>query len=222
MELSKRTINILKTFSSVNEGLVFKPGNSLRTISSDQGIFIEAEIDEKIPSQFAIADLALFLRNIEAADKTEIELTDKAAILTSSYSRVKYGYGSEKIIKQPPDKSLDDALSRSVADFTVTKDQLSRIVRFIEINNLKSVTVGSDGSKIYMSASDDQNPDSVNVRLDIGNVADDDTQVWQEKLEFDRLSKLPAGSDFNVKVVPKAFIAFFGDRTSFFMAVIPQ
>lgn len=222
MEFSKRTINILKTFSSVNEGLVFKIGKKQRTISTDQGMFIEAEIDESVPSQFAIADLALFLRNIEASDKTEIELTDKAAVLTSSYSRVKYGYGSEKIIKQPPDKSLDESLSRSTAEFSVTKDQLARIVRFIEINNLPSVTIGSDGSKIYMAANDDQNPDSVNVRVDIGNVADDDTKVWQEKLPFDRLSKLPGGTDYVVKVVPKAFVAFFGDRISFFIAVIPQ
>lgn len=222
MEFSKRTINVLKTFSSVNEGLVFKQGKNQRTISADEGIFIEAEIEEDIPSQFAIADLALFLRNVEASDKTEIELTEKAAVLTSSYSRVKYGYGSEKIIKRPPDKSLNDVLSRSVAEFTVTKDQLSRIVRFIEINNLPSVTIGSDGKKIYMAANDDQNPDSVNVRVDIGNVADDDTKIWHEKLAFDRLSKLPGGSDYIVKVVPKVFVAFFGERISFFMAVIPQ
>ena len=49
MKLSDKTVNILKNFSSINQSILFKEGNKLRTISVMKNILAEAEIDEDIP-----------------------------------------------------------------------------------------------------------------------------------------------------------------------------
>ena len=52
MKLSDRTINLLKNFATINQSILFKQGNSLRTISVMKNILAEANIDEYFPQEF--------------------------------------------------------------------------------------------------------------------------------------------------------------------------
>ena len=54
MKLSDRTINLLKNFASINQSILFKQGNQLRTISVMKNILAEANIDEEIPQEFGV------------------------------------------------------------------------------------------------------------------------------------------------------------------------
>ena len=45
MKLSDSTVTLLKNFSNINQSLLFKEGNSLRTISVMKNILAEATID---------------------------------------------------------------------------------------------------------------------------------------------------------------------------------
>jgi len=49
MKLSEKTLNILKNFSSINQSILVKQGNQLRTISVAKNILAEAEIKEDFP-----------------------------------------------------------------------------------------------------------------------------------------------------------------------------
>ena len=61
MKLSDSTLTLLKNFSNINQSLLFKEGNSLRTISVMKNILAEATIDEEFPKDFGIYDLNQFL-----------------------------------------------------------------------------------------------------------------------------------------------------------------
>ena len=61
MKLSENTITILKNFSGINQSILVKKGNKLRTISIAKNILSEAEISENFPRDFAIYDLNQFL-----------------------------------------------------------------------------------------------------------------------------------------------------------------
>ena len=214
MELSKRTLGVLKLFASVNPNLVFKTGTKQRTIATDEGVFVEAEFDEDVEKEFAICDLATFLRNLEAAENTSLTLGEKGVTISSKDVNVNYGYGSVSVIKQPPDKSLD--IDTAMATFNVTKDQIALIMRFAEINSLPTICVGSDGTNFYLSARDKNNQDSVNVKIAVGEAPAGAS--WEEQISFDRFSKI-SPIDYSIKVVAKAFTAFIGSRLSFFVAV---
>ena len=65
MKLSKSTLDILKNFKEINQSILFKQGNSLKTISVMKNILAEATIEEELPKDFGIYDLSQFLNGID-------------------------------------------------------------------------------------------------------------------------------------------------------------
>ena len=65
MKLSDTTINLLKNFKEINQSILFKAGNRLRTISVFKNILAEATISEDLPKDFGIYDLSQFINGIE-------------------------------------------------------------------------------------------------------------------------------------------------------------
>jgi hypothetical protein len=57
MKLSETTIEFLKNFSTINQGLVVKKGNVIKTLASNKNIKAEATIEETFDKDFAIYDL---------------------------------------------------------------------------------------------------------------------------------------------------------------------
>ena len=49
MKLSDNTLTILKNFAGINNSILVKQGNKLRTISVAKNILAEAEIGEEFP-----------------------------------------------------------------------------------------------------------------------------------------------------------------------------
>ena len=56
MKLSDNTINLLKNFKEINQSILFKKGNKLRTISVMKNILAEATVAEDFPKDFGIYD----------------------------------------------------------------------------------------------------------------------------------------------------------------------
>ena len=48
MKLSSNTTNILKNFSQINQSILIKEGNKLKTISVMKNILAEAEVEEEL------------------------------------------------------------------------------------------------------------------------------------------------------------------------------
>jgi hypothetical protein len=61
MKLSQETIAILKNFATINQGVFFKEGNTISTMSPQKNILVDAKISETIPQNFGIYDLNNFL-----------------------------------------------------------------------------------------------------------------------------------------------------------------
>ena len=53
MKLSDNALAILKNFAGINNSILVKQGNKLRTISVAKNILAEAEIKEDFPRDFA-------------------------------------------------------------------------------------------------------------------------------------------------------------------------
>ena len=56
MQLSKRTLDILKNYSNINEGIVIKTGNVISTVSGTKSVLAIAKIDESFENQAAFAN----------------------------------------------------------------------------------------------------------------------------------------------------------------------
>ena len=76
MKLSDNTISLLKNFSTINQSILFKTGNKLRTISVMKNILAEATINEALPKDFGIYDLNQFLNGHSLHQSPELDFTN--------------------------------------------------------------------------------------------------------------------------------------------------
>ena len=76
MKLSSNTTNILKNFSQINQSILIKEGNKLKTISVMKNILAEAEVEEEFEKDFAIYDLNQFLSGLSLYDAPDLEFGD--------------------------------------------------------------------------------------------------------------------------------------------------
>ena len=109
MKLSKSTIDILKNFKEINQSILFKQGNKLRTISVMKNILAEASIGEEFPKDFGIYDLNVFL-NILSTLHSDPDLDfdkDEYLIIREGKKRNKFFFADPNVIVSPPDKSIE-------------------------------------------------------------------------------------------------------------------
>ena len=64
MKLTDSTLTVLKNFAGINNSILVKKGNKLRTISVAKNILAEADISEDFPKDVAIYDLNQFLNGL--------------------------------------------------------------------------------------------------------------------------------------------------------------
>jgi hypothetical protein len=107
MKISKRTLDILKNYASVNSNLLVKPATRLSTISPVKNILSEVEVDETFEVEFGIWDLNKFLGTISFNDP-EFEFGEKSVTISgSNSSSVVYRYCEPKLLTVPTKKATD-------------------------------------------------------------------------------------------------------------------
>ena len=86
MKLSDSTLAVLKNFAGINNSILVKKGNQLRTISVAKNILAEAEIPEDFQRDVAIYDLNQFLNGL-SLHQDPILILQKILILQSKKVR---------------------------------------------------------------------------------------------------------------------------------------
>ena len=74
VQLSNQTYSILENFSTINSSIVFKKGNTIKTIANAENVLAEYEGEEYWPRDFAIYDLSQFLSAIRTLKSQTGEL----------------------------------------------------------------------------------------------------------------------------------------------------
>ena len=89
MKLSDKTLSVLKNFSSINQSILFKEGNKLRTISVMKNILAEATVTEEFSKDFGIYDLNQFLNGLSLHASPELDFANSGYVLIrfSSFSK---------------------------------------------------------------------------------------------------------------------------------------
>jgi hypothetical protein len=154
MQLSNDTINVLKNFGAINQGILFKKGKVLKTMSSGKNILAEVTIKEDIPTEFGIYDLNKFLSVVSLhKDNPTFEFGDKEVKIVGNKgrSKMKYRFCEPTMIVTPPEKQLampnpEVSFSLSAEDFDWVmkalvflvhhKLQLNRMVLKLQLQHL--------------------------------------------------------------------------------------
>ena len=101
MKLSNETVAVLKNFSTINQNLVIKSGNSISTMSAMKNIIAKAKVSETFPRDFAIYDLNEFLAALSLFDKPDLDFKEDFVMITESNSTLKYWYSDPSVVTTP-------------------------------------------------------------------------------------------------------------------------
>ena len=168
MKLSDKTLTLLKNFSTINQSILFKQGNSLRTISVMKNILAEAQIDEDLPKDFGIYDLGQFLNGMGLHQSPELDFEgdDSYVVIKEGRMRSKYFFADPNVIVTPPDKEI--TLPSEDVAFELSTSQLDKLLKAAAIYQLPDLSVIGEAGVVKVLVRDKKNDTSNDFSIVVG------------------------------------------------------
>ena len=189
MQLSEKTISLLKNFSGINQSILFKEGNKLRTISVMKNILAEVQIDEEFERDFGIYDLNQFLNSMSLFKDPQLDFKNVSYIsIRQGNSRSKYFFADPAVIVTPPDKSI--TLPSEDVAFSLNTQQLDKLLKAAAVYGVPDLSVVGEAGVIKLVVRDKKNDTSNDFNIVVGET--NDTFTLNFKVE-------------NIKVLPGAY-----------------
>ena len=189
MKLSDKTISVLKNFSSINQSILFKEGNKLRTISVMKNILAEATVSEDFSKDFGIYDLNQFLNGLSLHSSPELDFAnDGYVVIREGRSRSKYFFADPNVIVTPPDKAI--TLPSEDVCFELSTDQLDKLLKAAAVYQLPDISAVGDAGVIKLVVHDKKNDTSNQYAIVVGET--DQEFSFNFKVE-------------NIKIIPGAY-----------------
>ena len=186
MKLSDSTLAVLKNFAGINNSILVKKGNQLRTISVAKNILAEAEIPEDFPRDVAIYDLNQFLNGLSLHQDPNLDFTEDSHItIKEGKRRVKYFYADPQVIIAPPDMEIN--LPTQEICFQLESNSLEKLVKAASVYQLPDLSVIGKNNEIHMVVRDKKNDTSNEYSIYVGET--DSTCELNFKME-------------NIKIIP--------------------
>ena len=167
MKLSDTTVNLLKNFSSINQSILFKSGNKLRTMSVMKNILAEATITEEFPKDFGIYDLNQFLQGHSLHQSPELDFTnDEYVVIKEGKMRSKYFFAEPSVIVSPPEKEI--SLPSEDVTFVITSQQLEKLKKAASVYQLPDISAIGEAGVVKVVARDKKNDTSNDFSIIVG------------------------------------------------------
>jgi len=167
MKLSDKTISLLKNFSSINQSILFKEGNKLRTISVMKNILAEATVSEDFTKDFGVYDLNQFLNGLSLYQNPELDFkNDGYVVMKEGKSRSKYFFADPNVIVSPPDKDI--SLPSEDVSFEVSTDQLDKLLKASSIYQSPDLSAIGENGVIKLVVRDKKNDTSNDYSVIVG------------------------------------------------------
>ena len=205
MQLSNDTINVLKNFGAINQGILFKKGKVLKTMSSGKNILAEVTIKEDIPTEFGIYDLNKFLSVVSLhKDNPTFEFGDKEVKIVGNKgrSKMKYRFCEPTMIVTPPEKQL--AMPNPEVSFSLSAEDFDWVMKAAGVLGSPQVAVESDGSKVTILAFDSSDS---SAHTDALEVSDANGDKFRFIFKTEHLTKLFGGA-YDVQISSKGISNF--------------
>ena len=167
MKLSEKTLTVLKNFAGINNSILVKEGNQLRTISVAKNILAEANIDEEFPRQFGVYDLNQFLNGLSLHQDPDLDFTEESYLnIREGKRRVKYFFADPQVIISPPDKQI--TLPSEDVHFELESSALDKLLKAAAVYQLPDLCVVGEAGVVRIVVRDKKNDTSNSYSVDVG------------------------------------------------------
>jgi hypothetical protein len=204
MKLSTDTLSVLKNFASINQGIMFKKGKTLRTVSAQKNVMAEATISDEFPTDFGVYDLNNFLSVLSLhKDDPSLDFQDNNVIISGlqGRSKIKYRFCSPNSIVAAPDKAIE--MPEPEISLTLSQEDFDWILKASAVLSSPFIAIESDGQKVFVTTFDPQNDAAHTESLEI---ADGKGKNYKMLFKVENL-KMISGS-YDVKISSKGISNF--------------
>ena len=189
MKLSDNTLNVLKNFAGINNSILVKEGNKLRTISVAKNILAEADIPEEFPRDVAIYDLNQFLNGLGLHSDPDLDFSPESYIaIKEGTRRVKYFYSDHQVITAPPEKEIN--LPTEDVCFQLDSTALDKLLKAAAVYQLPDLSAIGEAGVVKLVVRDKRNDTSNEYAVVVGETTKNFT--FNFKVE-------------NIKIIPGAY-----------------
>ena len=189
MKLSDNTLNVLKNFAGINNSILVKEGNKLRTISVAKNILAEADIPEEFPRDVAIYDLNQFLNGLGLHSDPDLDFSPESYIaIKEGKRRVKYFYADPQVITAPPEKEIN--LPTEDVCFQLESTALDKLLKAAAVYQLPDLSAVGEAGVVKLVVRDKRNDTSNEYAVVVGETTKNFT--FNFKVE-------------NIKIIPGAY-----------------
>ena len=201
MKLSENTLALLKNFASINNSILVKKGNRLRTISVAKNILADVEIEENFPRDFAIYDLSQFLNGINLHKDPDFDFTEENYLsIREGKLRVKYFFADPNVIISPPEKEINFP-SKDIC-FQLDGSSLEKLLKAASVYQLPDLSLIGGSGVIRILVRDKKNDTSNEYSIVVGET--DEEFIFNFKVE--NIKIIPGNYDV---VISKKLISHF-------------
>ena len=204
MELSDRSLQVLKNFSGINQNIIIRSGNTLRTVAEARNVLATATVEESFPKDFGIYDLNEFIGVLGLVDTPRLKFEDDYVLVGDSTgrSKVKYFFSSEDTLTAP---SKDVTMPNPEVSFLLTNYTLNRLKRAASTLGHDQVSITNKNGILSLSVVDSENSTSNTFSIDIDGEFKSDTQ-FNVIINISNLKILPG--DYDVQLSSKLITQF--------------
>jgi hypothetical protein len=204
MELNDGTLQVLKNFSGINQNILIKQGNTLKTISEARNVLARATLKEDFTKDFGIYDLNEFIGVLSLVDTPRLKFEDEYVTVGDSTgrSKVKYFFSSEETLTTP---QKDITMPNADVKFVLDNDTLNKLKRAASTLGHTELSITGKDGVLSLSVVESQNFTSNSYSIDVQGEFNSDV-AFNFILNIANLKILPG--DYDVEISSKLITQF--------------
>lgn len=198
MKLSETTLEVLKNFSTINQGIVIHPGKVIKTIGKNKNILAEYVTEEEFEHKFGVYELTSLLAVLTLEkDLPEIDFDSKIKsmkiVSLAGRRKMEYRFCDEEMITTPPEKGI--VMPVAEIKFEINANDFSTIERSVRVLSSPNIAIISDGEKIYVKNYDALNDSAATSELEI---CDGNGDIYNMIFKEESWKMIPGSYDVSV------------------------
>ena len=208
MKISKKTLDILKNFSEINQSILIKKGKKLKTVSALKNILAHAVVEEDFPQDFAIYQLNEFIGVLSTMNNPDLTFHDKYVMLSQENGAcTKYFYAEPSVVISP---EKDIVMPSEDINFTLLEKQYNDLLKMSSILQLNDILLKGcpKSNAIYLAVTNKKNDTSNDYSVQVGEGVSEPFKMYFKTENL----KMVVG-DYNVHISSKG-ISHFENMTT--------
>lgn len=152
MNLSEKSLSLLKSLSKVSKSVYLTAGRVQRAASPNSTVVCEVTLDDELPADFGVYDMNALLNFIKGCSEPDIEFTPKTVSITDKTGWKAVFAASSKELINTVDTMDDIDNDPIVLVFDLPVETLKRMIDIATVNSLPQIGIIDTPDGIIMKA----------------------------------------------------------------------